>query len=34
MKSVPAVYYQIKWSYKTLFDWYEKHKKDDIQYNE
>lgn len=29
MKIVMAYYWQIKWTHKTLFDWYEQHKKDD-----
>ena len=29
MKSITAFYYQIKWDYKNLYDWYKQHCKDD-----
>lgn len=34
MQSIDAFYYQIKWSHKSLWDWYQQHCKDDLEKNE
>jgi hypothetical protein len=34
METLPAYYYQIKWSHKTLYDWYLQHCKDDVKYGQ
>lgn len=31
MRSISACYYQIKWSHRTLRDWYKQHCKDDLE---
>lgn len=34
MLRIPAYYYKIKWQHKNLWDWYQQHCKDDVQYME
>ena len=33
MKEISAYYFQIKWTHKTLYDWYIQHCKDDKENN-
>lgn len=34
MQSITAFYHQIKWEYKSLWNWYQQHCKDDFEKNE